>query len=78
MMLIILSVLQICAWNRFGWNQSTNFINDHGNALSPRHNSVKFHQDQRHMLVVHESCLATLEGPNLELRKQVSANYLQC
>ncbi|KAL1809720.1 hypothetical protein ACET3Z_026710 [Daucus carota] len=58
---------QICAWSRFGWRrQSCKFLDVYGNAVSPGHISVMFHQDQINLLVVHDTCIATLQGPNLE------------
>lgn len=44
--------------------------------MSQGHTRVQFRQDQKHLLVVHEVCIATFEGPNLNHCKQVSETYL--
>lgn len=37
---------------------------------------VQFHQDQTHLLAVHETQIALYEAPKLECIKQVCATYI--
>ncbi|KAK1364031.1 hypothetical protein POM88_039592 [Heracleum sosnowskyi] len=58
---------EICSWRNFAlMKQSSRFLDIDGRAVSPGRTCIKFHRNQKHMLVVHESCMATLEGPELK------------
>ncbi|KAK1356985.1 hypothetical protein POM88_050241 [Heracleum sosnowskyi] len=67
---------EICSWRNFAlMKQSSRFLDIDGRAVSPGRTCIKFHRNQKHMLVVHESCMATLEGPELKPCTQVSEIY---
>lgn len=64
---------QICVWSMDGWEkQASKFVQiPAGRAPNPLGQTrVQFHQDQIHVLVVHETQLAIYEAPKLECIKQ--------
>lgn len=65
---------QLCALGAEGWEKRTNkFLQipsgQNPAPLAPMH--VQFHQDQVHLLVVHESQVAIYKAPELDLIKQI-------
>lgn len=72
---IIIYVLQLCVWSTDGWEkQASKFLQiPAGRTPAPlAQTRVQFHQDQIHLLAVHETQLAVYEAPKLECLKQVS------
>ncbi|XP_059291253.1 topless-related protein 4 isoform X2 [Lycium ferocissimum] len=69
---------QLCVWSMDGWEKKTSkFLQiPSGRAINPLSQTrVQFHQDQTHMLVVHETQIAIYEASKLECVKQwVSPN----
>ncbi|XP_039058030.1 topless-related protein 4-like isoform X2 [Hibiscus syriacus] len=64
---------QLCVWSTDGWEKQTSkFLQiPNGRAASPHAETrVQFHQDQIHLLAVHESQIAIFEAPKLECLKQ--------
>ncbi|KAL8153389.1 hypothetical protein V2J09_011149 [Rumex salicifolius] len=64
---------QLCVWSTDGWEkQASKFLQiPSGRASNPQaHTRVQFHQDQTHVLAVHESQVAIYEAPKLEAVKQ--------
>ncbi|XP_059643467.1 topless-related protein 4-like isoform X2 [Cornus florida] len=64
---------QICVWSTDGWEKQANkFLQiPSGRALAPlAQTRVQFHQDQVHVLVVHDTQIAIYEAPKLECLKQ--------
>ncbi|KAL8171732.1 hypothetical protein V2J09_023536 [Rumex salicifolius] len=65
---------QLCVWSTDGWEkQASKFLQiPSGRPSNPQAPTrVQFHQDQTHLLVVHESQVAIYEAPKLECVKQV-------
>lgn len=70
----LLYFFQICVWSMDGWEkQASKFLQiPAGRAPNPLGQTrVQFHQDQTHVLVVHETQLALYEAPKLDCIKQV-------
>lgn len=69
---------QLCVWSMDGWEKKTSkFLQiPSGRAINPlAQTRVQFHQDQTHLLVVHETQIAIYEASKLECVKQwVSPN----
>nr|XP_043619034.1 topless-related protein 4-like isoform X2 [Erigeron canadensis] len=64
---------QLCVWNMDGWEKQTSKqLQVPGRlAAAPFADTrVQFHQDQTHLLVVHETQIALFEAPKLECLKQ--------
>ncbi|KAJ9551023.1 hypothetical protein OSB04_015068 [Centaurea solstitialis] len=64
---------QLCVWNTNGWEKQTNkhLQIPAGRAAAPLADTrVQFHQDQTHLLAVHETQIAVYEAPKLESPKQ--------
>ncbi|KAK6148980.1 hypothetical protein DH2020_016505 [Rehmannia glutinosa] len=64
---------QICVWSLDGWEKKANkFLQiPSGRASNPlAQTRVQFHQDQTHVLVVHETQIAIYEASKLECIKQ--------
>uniref|UniRef100_A0A5B7B7A1 Putative topless-related protein 4 isoform X2 n=1 Tax=Davidia involucrata TaxID=16924 RepID=A0A5B7B7A1_DAVIN len=64
---------QLCVWSTDGWEkQASKFLQiPSGRAPAPlAHTCVQFHQDQIHLLVVHETQIAIYEVQKLECIKQ--------
>lgn len=72
--------LQICVWNRDVWERKANrFLSSaHGRGTNPQANTyVHFHQNQIHLLAVHESQIAIYDATTLECMKQVHIPHLK-
>ncbi|XP_074360273.1 topless-related protein 4-like [Apium graveolens] len=67
---------EISSWSNFALIKQTSKFLDIGGHVFPGRTCVKFQQDQKLILVVHENCLATLEGPDLKLCSQWVSNEL--
>ncbi|PON63180.1 Topless-related protein [Parasponia andersonii] len=64
---------QLCVWSTDGWEkQASKFLQiPPGRTAAPTADTrVQFHQDQIHLLVVHETQIAIYEAPKLECLKQ--------
>ncbi|XP_022755149.1 topless-related protein 4-like [Durio zibethinus] len=64
---------QLCVWSTDGWEkQASKFLQiPNGRATSPHADTrVQFHQDQMHLLAVHETQIAIFAAPKLECLKQ--------
>lgn len=64
---------QLCVWNTDGWEkQASKFLQiPAGRVSNPNaHTRVQFHQDQIHLLAMHESQIAIYEAPKLDCPKQ--------
>lgn len=64
---------QLCVWSTDGWErQASKFLQPQpGRTLAPVADTrVQFHQDQIHLLAIHESQIAIYEAPKLECLKQ--------
>ncbi|XP_062078108.1 topless-related protein 4-like isoform X2 [Humulus lupulus] len=64
---------QLCVWSTDGWEkQASKFLQiPSGRAAAPTADTrVQFHQDQIHLLAVHETQIAIYEAPKLECLKQ--------
>ncbi|XP_047321907.1 topless-related protein 4-like isoform X2 [Impatiens glandulifera] len=64
---------QLCVWSMERWEKQTSkFLQvPAGRTLAPISDTrVQFHQDQIHLLVVHETQIAIYEAPKLECLKQ--------
>ncbi|XP_028753925.1 topless-related protein 4 isoform X1 [Neltuma alba] len=64
---------QLCVWSTDGWEkQASKFLQmPSGRAPAPLGDTrVQFHQDQIHLLAVHETQIAIFEAPKLECLKQ--------
>ncbi|KAK9269702.1 hypothetical protein L1049_001480 [Liquidambar formosana] len=64
---------QLCVWSTDGWEKQTNkFLQiPTGRAAAPLADTrVQFHQDQKHLLAVHDTQIAIYEAPKLECLKQ--------
>lgn len=65
---------QLCVWSMDGWEkQASKFLQLPSGRVSSSlaQTRVQFHQDQMHVLVVHETQIAIYEAPKLECLKQV-------
>ncbi|KAK3436786.1 hypothetical protein EUGRSUZ_C01427 [Eucalyptus grandis] len=63
----------LCVWSTDGWEkQASKFLQmPNGRGVAPFADTrVQFHLDQVHLLVVHQTQIATCEVPKLELLKQ--------
>lgn len=72
--LVIWLFLQLCVWSTDGWEKQTSKYLQIPSARTLSRLSdtrVQFHQDQIHLLVVHETQIAIYEAPKLECLKQV-------
>lgn len=72
-------ILQLCVWSMDGWEKkASKFLQiPSGRAINPlAQTRVQFHQDQTHLLVVHETQIAIYEASKLECVKQVCKTYL--
>lgn len=70
---------QLCVWSTDGWDkQASKFLQPQpGRTLAPVADTrVQFHQDQIHLLAIHESQIAIYEAPKLECLKQVHLPFL--
>ena len=70
----IVLVLQLCVWSMDAWEkQASKFLHiPTGRVPAPNTQTrVQFHQNQIHVLVVHETQIAIYEASRLELLKQV-------
>ena len=67
--------MQLCVWNaKPGYEKQTSkqLQIPRGRVAAPYADTrVQFHQDQTHLLVVHETQIAIFEAPRLECLKQV-------
>lgn len=64
---------QLCVWSTDGWEKQTiKQLQIPGGRVPAAHadTHVQFHQDQTHLLVVHESQIAIFEAPKLDCLKQ--------
>ncbi|KAK1394935.1 hypothetical protein POM88_013991 [Heracleum sosnowskyi] len=64
---------QLCIWNTDGWEKQTTrqLQIPTGRAAAPLTDTrVQFHQDQTHLIAVHETQIAIYEAPKLECLKQ--------
>ncbi|GAB4832839.1 RNA polymerase II associated Paf1 complex subunit Tpr1 [Ancistrocladus abbreviatus] len=63
---------QLCVWSMEGWEKlSCKYLQiPSGRAVSLADTRVQFHQDQIHLLAVHETQIAIYEAPKLECLKQ--------
>ncbi|XP_076912399.1 topless-related protein 4-like isoform X2 [Bidens hawaiensis] len=64
---------QLCVWNTNGWEKQTSkpLQVPAGLVVGPLADTrVQFHQDQTHLLAVHETQIAVYEAPKLESPKQ--------
>ncbi|GAB2300307.1 Topless- protein 4 [Dionaea muscipula] len=64
---------QLCVWSMDGWEKlSCKYLQiPSGRAVTPLADTrVQFHQDQMHLLAVHETQIAIYEAPKLECLKQ--------
>ncbi|KAK3416925.1 hypothetical protein EUGRSUZ_H02668 [Eucalyptus grandis] len=64
---------QLCVWNTGGWEkQASKFLQmPNGRGAAPLADTrVQFHVDQIHLLVIHETQIATYKAPELECLKQ--------
>ncbi|KAI3495960.1 hypothetical protein L1887_38308 [Cichorium endivia] len=64
---------QLCVWNTNGWEKQTSkhLQIPAGRVAAPLADTrVQFHQDQTHLLAVHETQIAVFEAPKLESSKQ--------
>ncbi|KAI7729674.1 hypothetical protein M8C21_004456, partial [Ambrosia artemisiifolia] len=64
---------QLCVWNTNGWEKQTSKLLQipAGRVAAPLADTrVQFHQDQTHLLAVHETQIAVYEAPKLESPKQ--------
>ncbi|CAK9145377.1 unnamed protein product [Ilex paraguariensis] len=64
---------QLCVWNTDGWEKQTSKYLQipAGRAAAPIADTrVQFHQDQTHLLAVHETQIAIYEAPKMECLKQ--------
>lgn len=74
-----LYTLQLCVWSMDGWEKkASKFLQiPSGRAINPlAQTRVQFHQDQTHLLVVHETQIAIYEASKLECVKQVCKAYI--
>lgn len=74
-------VFQVCVWALEGWEKKTNrFLHiPTGRGSNPHGQTrVQFHQDQIHMLIVHETQLAIYEASKLDCVKQVQEGRHHC
>lgn len=74
-----LYILQLCVWSMDGWEKkASKFLQiPSGRAINPlAQTRVQFHQDQTHLLVVHETQIAIYEASKLECVKQVCNTYI--
>lgn len=65
---------QICVWSTDGWEKKVNKflkIPPERATNSNARTRVQFHQDQSHVLVVHETLIAVYEASKLNCIKQV-------
>jgi hypothetical protein len=68
------TVFQLCVWSMDGWEkQASKFLQIPSGRVSSTlaQTRVQFHQDQTHVLAVHETQIAIYEAPKLECLKQV-------
>ncbi|KAK6941684.1 WD40 repeat [Dillenia turbinata] len=66
-------LMLLCVWNTDGWEKQTSkFLQiPSGRAPAPLADTrVHFHQDQIHLLAIHETQIAIFEAPKLECLKQ--------
>ncbi|GMP60159.1 hypothetical protein CsSME_00023144 [Camellia sinensis var. sinensis] len=64
---------QLCVWSTDGWEKQTNKYLQVPSGRTPNplaDTRVQFHQDQIHLLAVHETQIAIYEAPKLECLKQ--------
>ncbi|XP_057459402.1 topless-related protein 4-like isoform X2 [Actinidia eriantha] len=64
---------QLCVWSTDGWEKQTSKFLQIPSGRTPAplaQTRVQFHQDQVHLLVVHETQIAIHEAPKLECVKQ--------
>ncbi|XP_071737204.1 topless-related protein 4-like isoform X1 [Rutidosis leptorrhynchoides] len=64
---------QLCVWNTNGWEKQTSkhLQIPAGRVAAPLADTrVQFHQDQTHLLAVHETQIAVYEAPKMESPKQ--------
>lgn len=66
-------VFQLCVWSTNGWEKlASKFLLSKGEMLEcPVVNHIEFHQDQIHLLAVHERNLHIYEAPTLNHSMQV-------
>lgn len=72
---------QLCVWGMDEWEkQASKFLQiPPGRVSSPRAQTrVQFHQDQMHVLAVHETQIAIYKAPKLEYLKQVCEALHNC
>lgn len=71
--------MQLCVWSTDGWEKQASKhlqIPSGRAAVAPIADTrVQFHQDQMHLLAVHETQIAIFEAPKLECQKQVCLCY---
>lgn len=66
--------IQLCVWSLDGWEKkASKYLQiPSGRSSNPHaHTRIQFHQDQTHVLVVHETQIAVYEASKLECIKQV-------
>ncbi|KAK3025864.1 hypothetical protein RJ639_042293, partial [Escallonia herrerae] len=64
---------QLCVWSTDGWEKQTSKYLQipNGRVAAPLADTrVQFHQDQTHLLAIHETQIAIYEAPKLECLKQ--------
>ncbi|XP_015894468.3 topless-related protein 4-like isoform X2 [Ziziphus jujuba] len=67
---------QLCVWHTNGWDKQTSKflkISSGRTASALADTRVQFHQDQIHLLAVHETQIAIYEAPKLECPKQLKS-----
>ena len=66
-------VFQLCVWSTNGWKKlASKFLQSIGQMPEcPLVNHIEFHQDQIHLLVVHERNIDIYEAPTLNHLMQV-------
>ena len=66
-------VFQLCVWSTNGWEKlASKILQSTGEMLeSPLVNHIEFHQDQIHLLAVHERNVHIYEAPTLNHSMQV-------
>ena len=74
-------ILQLCVWSMDEWEkQASKFLQIPPGCVSSPHaqTRVQFHQDQIHVLAVHETQIAIYKAPKLEYLKQVCEALHNC
>ena len=72
---------QLCVWSMDEWEkQASKFLQIPPGCVSSPHaqTRVQFHQDQIHVLAVHETQIAIYKAPKLEYLKQVCEALHNC